>query len=90
MRMTDAPVDSTKDWQCAVLSFAAHAFFLSVAVFCMPLFALHQNDLPKEEIIMVTMESLPIECSMGSASDAGAQSMDFRCSSPGSSSRSSP
>lgn len=76
----DAPADSAKDWQCAVLSFASHAFFISVAVFCMPLFALHPNDLPKEEIIMVTMESPPIECFMGSAS--GSQSMDSAAAPP--------
>jgi periplasmic protein TonB len=78
----DTPAYSTKDWQCAVLSFAVHAFFLSVAVFCMPLFALHQNDLPKEDIIMVTMESLPIECFMGSGSVAGSQSMDSAAAPP--------
>ena len=71
----DAPVDLTKDWQCTVLSFAAHALFLSVAVFCIPVSVLHQKDLPKEEIIMVTMESLPIECSMSSVSGSGIQSM---------------
>jgi periplasmic protein TonB len=69
-----APADSANDWQCAFLSFAVHAFFLSVAVFCMPLFACRHIDLPKEEIIMVTMESLPPGCVMASAVDAGAQS----------------
>ena len=71
----DAPADSTKVWQCTVLSFAAHAFFLYIAVFCMPVSALHQKDMPKEEIIIVTMESLPFDCSMGSASETGNQSM---------------
>jgi len=71
---SDVPVDSTKDWQCTVLSIAAHVLLLFVAVFCMPVSALYRNDLPKEEIIMVTMESLPIEWSTGSASEAGAQS----------------
>jgi periplasmic protein TonB len=71
----DAPVDSTKDWQCTVLSFAAHALLLSIAVFCIPLSALHQKDSPKEEIIMVTMESLPLDCSMTSASESGTQSI---------------
>jgi periplasmic protein TonB len=70
-----APADSAKDWQCAVLSFVVHAFFLSIAVFCMPLFARHHDDLPKEEIIMVTMEGLPLGCAMASAGDAGAQFM---------------
>jgi hypothetical protein len=39
----DAPADSTKDWQGAVLSFAVHALFLSMAVFCTPLFAPSRN-----------------------------------------------
>lgn len=69
----EAPVDSTKDWQCTVLSFAAHALLLSIAVFCIPVSALHQKDSPKEEIIMVTMESLPLDCSM--TSESGTQSM---------------
>jgi protein TonB len=64
----DAPVDSTKDWQCMVLSFAAHALLLSIAIFCLPVSVLHQKDSPKEEIIMVTMESLPLDGSMASAS----------------------
>jgi protein TonB len=80
---TDAPADSIKDWQCAVLSFAAHVFLVVFAVFCMPLFALHPNDLPKEEIIMVTMESLPLGCgAMASAVGAGSPSMNAAAAPP--------
>ena len=47
----DTPVDTTKDWQCTVLSFAAHALFLSIAVFCMPVSTLHQKDLPRHALV---------------------------------------
>lgn len=78
----DIPADSTRDWQCAVLSLAAHAFLLSFAVFCMPLFANHPNDLPKEEIIMVTMDSLPLDCATASAAEVGSQSMNAAAAPP--------
>ena len=71
----DTPVDSTKNWQCAAISFAAHAFLFSIAVFFMPVSVLHPIDSPKEKIIRVTMVNEQLGCSKGSGSDAGMKSM---------------